>query len=104
MEKLLFCVEDMFHVGDIGGLALLGLINHDFDCLSILEIKKLILSSKKVILKRPDLNDIVLKAIDVDGMDRSCFSPSKKVISILTKKGNLFEEDVVKGNQVYLEL
>ena len=46
----------------------------------------------------------MLEAIDVDGMDRSCFSPSKKVISILTKKGNLFEEDVVKGSQVYLEL
>lgn len=64
----------------------------------------MILASKKVTLKRPDLKEIVLEAIDVDGMDRSCFSPSKKVISILTKKGNLFEEDVVKGSQVYLEL
>ncbi|MGD0466541.1 MAG: hypothetical protein ABSA84_07585 [Gammaproteobacteria bacterium] len=104
MEKLLFCVEkEMFFVED-RGLALLGLINSDFDHLSIPEIKELVLVSKKVTLKRPSLKDIVLDSIDVDGMDRSCFSPSKKIISILTKKGSLFEEDVVKGSQVYLEL
>ncbi len=104
MEKLLFCVEkDMFLVEN-RGLALLGLVNPDFDHLSIPGIKDLVLASKKVTLKRPGLSNITLEVIDVDGMDRSCFSPSKKVISILTKKGNLIEQDVIKGSQVYFEL
>jgi hypothetical protein len=95
MKKLMYTFDSFLLTNN---KLVVGGINRALDDLWANEIKNLI-KNKKVILKRPKLDDVVLDVLDVEVIN----SIANKKNFFLLINNNLSPNDIVVGSEIYYE-
>lgn len=95
MKKLMYTFDSFLLTNK---KLVIGGINRTLDNLWANDIKNLI-KNKKVILKRPKLDDVVLDVLDVEVIN----SIADKKNFFLLINNNLSPNDIVDGSEIYYE-